>query len=44
MSAVKGTNIPNQNKDVCKKCDTSFWLYQKFQVVLKFCKGIYVKF
>ena len=31
--------IPNQNKDVCRKCDSSYWLLMEFNVVIKFCKG-----
>lgn len=31
--------IPTQNKDVCKLCDKGFWLCQKTEVVVKFCKG-----
>jgi hypothetical protein len=31
--------IPNQNKDVCRKCDSSYWLLKEFNVVIKFCKG-----
>ena len=38
---MKGSKceIPSQNKDVCKVCDSSFWLHQKLNVILKFCKG-----
>ena len=32
-------NIPSQNKDVCKSCDTVYWYHQKLDVVVKFCKG-----
>lgn len=38
MCGLKG-NIPSQNKDVCKSCDTVFWYHTKFDVVIKFCKG-----
>ena len=31
--------IPNQNKDVCKVCDSSFWYQKKLKVIVKFCKG-----
>jgi hypothetical protein len=31
--------IPSQNKDVCKTCDTGFWLLIETQIVIKFCKG-----
>lgn len=31
--------IPNQNKDVCKTCDSSFWLLNEQNVLVKFCKG-----
>jgi hypothetical protein len=33
-------NIPAQNKDVCKGCDVAFWYQSKYNVVIKFCKGI----
>ena len=38
---VKGPTcvIPNQNKDVCKTCDSSFWLLHDLNVLVKFCKG-----
>lgn len=38
MCGLKG-NIPSQNKDVCKSCDTVFWYHRKLDVVIKFCKG-----
>ena len=38
MCGLKG-NIPSQNKDVCKSCDTVFWYHTKLDVVIKFCKG-----
>lgn len=31
--------IPNQNKDVCKVCDSAFWRVIENHVVVKFCKG-----
>ena len=31
--------IPNQNKNVCKSCDISFWLSSKYDCIVKFCKG-----
>lgn len=31
--------IPSQNKDVCRTCDSAFWLWKRVGVVLKFCKG-----
>lgn len=34
--------IPSQNKNVCKNCDSAFWLYVKYNVILKFCKGMYL--
>ena len=38
---LKGPNciIPNQNKDVCKTCDSSYWLLNELNVLVKFCKG-----
>ena len=32
--------IPKQNKQVCKDCDSSIWLYKPTNVYFKFCKGI----
>src|SRR5689334_9257177 len=32
-------NIPSQNKDVCKSCDTHFWYNKQLNIVFKFCKG-----
>ena len=43
MCGLRG-NIPSQNKDVCKSCDTVFWYHTKFDVVIKFCKGKFNKF
>lgn len=34
-----GCVIPKQNKGVCRKCDSTYWLLKKFGVVVKFCKG-----
>ena len=39
MCGSTNVNIPAQNKDVCRNCDTSFWLFNKLNVVVKFCKG-----
>ena len=39
MCGDKNAAIPSQNKDVCKACDTGFWLVNAIQVVVKFCKG-----
>lgn len=39
MCGLSGVEIPSQNKDVCKSCDTSFWYFQKLDIVVKFCKG-----
>ena len=36
--------IPNQNKDVCKVCDSSFWYQKRLRVVVKFCKGKHFEF
>jgi hypothetical protein len=37
---IKGVEceIPNQNKDVCKLCDSAFWRLSN-GVIAKFCKG-----
>lgn len=37
MCGKDDVSIPVQNKDVCKTCDSAFWLVQGF--VVKFCKG-----
>ena len=34
-----GCLIPKQNKGVCRKCDSTYWLLKKYGVVVKFCKG-----
>ena len=39
MCGDKNASIPSQNKDVCKTCDTGFWLLKETQIVVKFCKG-----
>lgn len=31
--------IPSQNKNICKSCDSSYWLHLTGQYVFKFCKG-----
>jgi hypothetical protein len=38
---IKGTQceIPNQNKDVCKVCDCSYWRILDGNMIVKFCKG-----
>jgi hypothetical protein len=39
MCGDKKAIIPSQNKDVCKTCDTGFWVVKATQIVVKFCKG-----
>lgn len=39
MCGDKHAIIPSQNKDVCKTCDTGFWVVKATQIVVKFCKG-----
>jgi hypothetical protein len=39
MCGRSDVSIPTQNKDVCKNCDSSFWLIYDLQIVVKFCKG-----
>jgi len=39
MCGLSDVEIPSQNKDVCKSCDTSFWYFQRLDIVVKFCKG-----
>jgi hypothetical protein len=39
MCGASDVSIPSQNKKVCKNCDSTFWLWQRYQVVFKFCKG-----
>lgn len=34
-----GSNIPCQNKDVCKSCDVLIWHLIDKDIVFKFCKG-----
>lgn len=38
---IKGLQceIPNQNKDVCKICDCSYWRILNGNIIVKFCKG-----
>jgi hypothetical protein len=36
----QGCEIPNQNKDVCKTCDSLVWKVERLNVVVKFCKGL----
>jgi hypothetical protein len=35
----KQCEIPNQNKDVCKRCDCSYWKILEGEIIVKFCKG-----
>jgi hypothetical protein len=35
----KDRMIPKQNKGVCRRCDSTYWLLIKLGVVVKFCKG-----
>lgn len=35
----KSTQIPEQNKDVCRACDSIFWHVKEQNVLVKFCKG-----
>jgi len=39
LAGNKEVQIPAQNKDVCKQCDTAFWHNVSHDVVVKFCKG-----
>lgn len=34
-----GCEIPNQNKDVCKSCDSIYWKVITLNAIVKFCKG-----
>ena len=38
---IKGAEceIPNQNKDVCKSCDSAYWRFLREDIIIKFCKG-----
>ena len=38
------TAIPTQNKQVCRDCDSSFWYLQEYDVVVKFCKGSFLRY
>lgn len=42
MCGRDDTTIPRQNKDVCKACDSSIWLIQNMDLVVKFCKGLLI--
>lgn len=42
MCGDRKAAIPSQNKDVCKTCDSGYWLVESVQVVVKFCKGTYI--
>mmetsp|Transcript_16651 Transcript_16651/g.31204 ORF Transcript_16651/g.31204 Transcript_16651/m.31204 type:complete len:276 (-) Transcript_16651:2800-3627(-) len=35
----RNSKIPNQNKDVCRVCDSTYWFLDKKKVLVKFCKG-----
>jgi hypothetical protein len=35
----KNCKIPNQNKDVCRVCDSTYWFLNEMNVLVKFCKG-----
>ena len=39
MCGDKRAAIPSQNKDVCKSCDSGYWLVEAIQILVKFCKG-----
>ena len=39
MCGDKRAAIPSQNKDVCKTCDSAYWLVENIQILVKFCKG-----
>lgn len=39
MCGRQDVHIPSQNKNVCKSCDSCFWLHHVWNVVIKFCKG-----
>jgi hypothetical protein len=39
MCGKKDVDIPTQNKNICKSCDSSYWLHLSLLFVFKFCKG-----
>lgn len=39
MCGESNVHIPSQNKNICKICDSSFWLHNSLNIVFKFCKG-----
>lgn len=39
VSDSAAAQIPSQNKNVCRSCDSVPWLVRSVQVVVKFCKG-----
>lgn len=41
MCGKEEVEIPTQNKNICKICDSTYWYLEKYKVVLKFCKGRY---
>jgi hypothetical protein len=39
MCGLSNVEIPSQNKNVCKGCDSCHWLFLKYPFIFKFCKG-----
>lgn len=39
MCGRSDVDIPSQNKNICKQCDSAFWLHVSCRFVFKFCKG-----
>jgi hypothetical protein len=39
MEDGENCTIPNQNKDVCRVCDSTYWFLEEVNVIVKFCKG-----
>jgi hypothetical protein len=39
MCGKTDVDIPTQNKNICKQCDSAYWLSLSMKFVFKFCKG-----
>jgi hypothetical protein len=39
MCGKTDVDIPTQNKNICKQCDSAYWLSISMKFVFKFCKG-----
>ncbi|RYG95486.1 hypothetical protein EON65_55905, partial [archaeon] len=39
MCGRTDVHIPTQNKNICRLCDSSYWLSLQYQRVFRYCKG-----